>query len=502
MIDNKKLLAVAIVAMFALVAVIPAASIQGDSRTEMQKQIDNYIKSIEYDPNTKIYDPGESVTYTAVMTEEGSKVIVEKSERCTIDNDGATIIENIAATTQEVYPGSLLRANENLAKGNPDYIYTGNRSSIKLTTGLTLPDQSTLFVKNPNDYQQVKSAMDNTIKAWASTGVAPQATRTSSLTTAYSQSQVAVDLGVSLDVLNGIDIGVEYKQKTTEQTVVMKVTQIYYTFGFTLANGGLLYPSQLFGKDTTVDDVKAMLRDEPAVFVSEVTYGKVIYVSATTTSSYENFDVDLGLAINQNSGDISAEGKEVLKNATYKMTIVGGAANSTTVGTTSTYDQVMAEIKEAPTVDDYYNGAMISASTKWLDSFDDAHSFVSTEYLKTTRTELQEITFHYLQDCAYKGNVRINYKTFTGVDPNTGDFTGVADAELNIKDATTKQDLTMTIPAKHLGPFKITAWATLGANAYDNYEFNDPTEIIEFNFNGGSSCDLEWEFWVDGKRIH
>lgn len=119
----------------------------------------------------------------------------------------------------------------------------------------------------------------------------------------YSKSQISSALNVNAKVLEN-SLGVDFNAVANNEKKVMILAykQIFYTVSADLPKN----PSDLFDDSVTFNDLKqkGVSNEAPPLMVSNVAYGRTIYVKLETTSS---------------SKDVQAAFKALIKNTDIKI---------------------------------------------------------------------------------------------------------------------------------------------------------------------------------------
>ena len=502
----KILCVLGVAALFVAMALVPAISgsfgANNNASTEKyNKQIDDYILGIDYDAdNCIVSTDGVSVQQQYSFSGDDEQTTTTKYEKVSISNNGSSVLSNLGSQTTKVYPGAILKADTDLANGTPNAVTGLERT--KLTLSSTLPDTHTQDF-DPGDYNSFKLANDAIIDQWAKKHTSASVSFTEKYSIGHTSKQLMVDLGVDLDFLDGINIGVDWTESQDTQPCVFEYTRTFYT----TTCSSYVHPASYFSLNTGVNDVKMAFADSPTVLVQNATYGMMVLFSATSTSTNTDLGVALSLAISGHSGEMSVEQKEAVENCSFTMTVIGGTQQSSKAKTydTGDYEQLIEDLNSYLNnknidKDDYKNAALLSAETSFLDSGDFAHSFVSTEYIQKTTTITTKLDVEYYLTGGYCGTFCVYYNEFTGIDPETGEFTGVTQKVVGWAWKTSVLDAVQSITAKHCGPIKIYARAEAGSVILDYYEISMPQNGI-YLWMGGSSFDIKYDLQVDDVTI-
>ena len=111
---------------------------------------------------------------------------------------------------------------------------------------------------------------------------------------------------------------------------LVKLNQSYYTMYFDLPSG----PEDLFGESVTPEDLHPYVQDDnPATFISSVTYGRIFYMLIESTSSSREMRSKLsasyGAFNNSVEGEVEVDAFNSLENVKIKVIAYGGDAKGT-----------------------------------------------------------------------------------------------------------------------------------------------------------------------------
>lgn len=489
--------AIAIVALFACASLTPVLTNNSDANDEVyNKAVNAYINSIQYDPNTCIMSmDGVTIQQPYTYNGDSSQTTTTKYEKQGVTNNGSEVLQNLGSQSSKVYPGSILRADEDLANGTPNMISGLNRTNMVLQSSLYGVGTRNV---SPTNYNDVKTAIGSMINEWESFHVPASVNFTEVSEVGHSSKQLAIDLGVDLNFTVGIGIGLNWSETDDEQTVVFKYTATYYSVNTNV----FLHPGSYFASDVTAADVKASFRDQPTVLVRSATYGSMVMFSATSTSTTSDLKLALSLAISGQSGQITPEMKETLDQTSITMTVIGGSQSQDPItysGQTdltefvNTLNQYIATKQVG--ANDYRNAALLSAETVFLDSGDNAHSFVSTEYVKKTTIVTKALDLHYLMTGGYTGTLYVQYETYDRID-DYGNYINQRTEKQGWDHANANTDGHLPIDARHIGPMKITAGVKGGTYIFNGSDIQVPLESI-YLYMKGTAGDPKYQLYLD-----
>lgn len=146
-----------------------------------------------------------------------------------------------------------------------------------------------------------------------------------------SEQQLAVSLGINVDVFNTqISANLGFSSDRSYNRFLVKLTQEYYTMSFDLPTGidDLIHESVTAGQLATY-----IQPDNPATFISSVTYGRIFYLLVESTASSREMESQLNVTYkdfkNEIGGEVNTESFRSLENVRIKAIAYGGSAGGT-----------------------------------------------------------------------------------------------------------------------------------------------------------------------------
>jgi thiol-activated cytolysin len=240
----------------------------------------------------------------------------------------------MSPTAGVISPCTLVRPNQRLVEGKPDPIALAR---APLTIRVDLPglgDEATRVVQNPTA-SKVQSAVDDVLELWnakaSSQGYVNSARSFLSVTKAYSQQQLALDLGFSYKWSSG-DVASKLNSSSSHESSVAVAffKQVFYSVIFDTPPE----PGAVFAPEVGVDDLKAVADDEnPPAYVRSVDYGRIVMVKMETAASETKVALEGALHKMTSTGDtvgVSADGKfsDIIQNSTFTVVALGGNAGA------------------------------------------------------------------------------------------------------------------------------------------------------------------------------
>lgn len=145
----------------------------------------------------------------------------------------------------------------------------------------------------------------------------------------YSKEQLELALGAKVEWFGGFGASVagsfDFNTSAVRSRALVRYIQSYYTVDVDPPER----PSDMFGNSVTVDDVRAQLPPgDPAVYVSSITYGRLILFAVESSESSSELRAALEFAYGQApriEGSVSLSSEEVLDRSKITAYILGGS---------------------------------------------------------------------------------------------------------------------------------------------------------------------------------
>ena len=293
-------------------------------------------KPIEEETEVKSTDKEESIT----TTDDNGQPVIESWKCTTTTYDlkkgtgGEEGFPLFSPNAKIIYPGSLLQG-KTLKNTTPDVISVdraGGTISYDLVNGNASSNVTVDVVSKSSIY----AAMNEIIAT--SPNVAP-----ANFSFEYEQIQsreaLAISMGLDIKTAFGkVGASFDFKNDNSSNRILVKLKQTFYTMSMDLPTS----LDDLFADSVTPQELaKYVQEDNPATYISDVTYGRVYYMLIESSSSYQ----ELNVAVNASFGAFGAKVKadlevdylKELSNLNIKVIAFGGDTESTisTIGETN-----------------------------------------------------------------------------------------------------------------------------------------------------------------------
>jgi len=275
-------------------------------------------------------------------TEEVTNVSAPQNEDYTSTENGTTETVRYVCTTKTVdvldgtgqfqlfdtgagviYPGNLLQG-KTIRNVTPSPIVVqraGGTISYNLNNGNT----SSSFTVEEVKKSTIQDAMNNII---ANAGSVVPANFQLDIIQIESESQLALELGVDIETYNAqVSADLSFSSEQSFNRTLVKLNQSYYTMSFDLPTS----LEQIFAPSVTPEQLSNYVQeDNPATFISSVTYGRIFYMLIESTSSREEMESKIDFAYgafnNSVAGELEVNALEELESLKIKVIAYGGDA--------------------------------------------------------------------------------------------------------------------------------------------------------------------------------
>ncbi len=138
----------------------------------------------------------------------------------------------------------------------------------------------------------------------------------------------------------------------TYNRFLVKLSQEYYTMSFDLPTS----LSQLFDESVTPEQLATYVQpDNPATFISSVTYGRIFYMLVESTTSSREMETKLNLSYgsfnNKLSGSVDVDSFQKMNNVKIKVIAYGGdSAGAISLAGERTIEDIAARLEESTNI--------------------------------------------------------------------------------------------------------------------------------------------------------
>ncbi|WP_071461404.1 thiol-activated cytolysin family protein [Bacillus massilinigeriensis] len=351
--------------------------------------IDEGIANLNYNPNEILAVKGEQIESFVPregINANGKFIVVERVKKSlTTSPVDISIIDSIA---NRAYPGAIQLANRAFVENQPNLL-VAERKPLNISIDLPgMKDQNSIKVENPTN-ATVSGAIDKLVSTWSDkysgTHTLPSRLQyTESMV--YSKSQISSALNINTKILdNSLGIDFDAIANGEKKVMVAAYKQIFYTVNAELPNN----PSDLFGQNVTFRELmrKGVSNTAPPVMVSNVAYGRTIYVKLETNSKSKDVQAAFKALLKNNSVEASTQYKDILEDSTFTAVVLGGDSKEHNKVVTKDFDEIRNIIKNNAEFSLKNPAYPLSYTSVFLKDHSVAAIKNNTDYIETTATE-------------------------------------------------------------------------------------------------------------------
>lgn len=186
--------------------------------------------------------------------------------------------------------------------------------------------------------------------------------------TAHSMNEASLKLGVSASWMNGsVKANFAGSWVSKKTTMVVRFVQAYYTVSFEAPPS----PEKVFGPRVTAKDAEPYMAPGNAPgYVSSVTYGRMLVMKVESDENERDLRAALDLAFSKVKVEMDASSKEVLRNSSVSVFVLGGSPDDAArIQSSNTEDRATAlaeYIQRGASYDPTSPGVAISYTVRHL----------------------------------------------------------------------------------------------------------------------------------------
>lgn len=334
--------------------------------------IDAYIASLPYLPlDNANLTPGAKGN--AMRDGDFQCIVQNMSETRQYDR-----IVAYAANSNTLYPGSILRGDSVLTGLFTEMVFPRVPETISVSFE-NLSGSKKAAVANPSlsSYREaLSSIVSNEINGSTAANIY------SEIEEVHSENQLNMALNVEASWglgLANIRTSYDWTKKEVRSRYLVRFTQSYYTVDLDTPST----PSALFDPTVTLDDIKEKMDStSPPVYVSSITYGRMVLFTFESEYSLQEMNAALSFAFKGGSdvkGDVSVSNRDILSKSKITAFILGGNAG-TAVKAISGYDELMKFLQEGGNFSRESPGAPIAYKLAYLKDNSPARMSFTTDY--------------------------------------------------------------------------------------------------------------------------
>ncbi|MEW2921193.1 thiol-activated cytolysin family protein [Muricauda sp. ANG21] len=244
-----------------------------------------------------------------------------------------------------IWPGNLLQG-KTLDNATPSDIVV-KRAGGKITYNLVTGNPKATVEVDVIDQGTVQQAMNDVI---AQNGEITPANFTLDVVAINSREQLALEMGLKASSLT-TKVSSNFSLNTNSEysSVLVKLTQAYYTMSYVKPTD----LDEVFHEDVTAEQLAKFIQpNNPATFISSVTYGRIFYMLYESTASAQDMEFALKGSYNavagKVSGNVDIESLREYNNLSVKVIAYGGDSEGTlnAVGATFGGEDAVDNLKD------------------------------------------------------------------------------------------------------------------------------------------------------------
>lgn len=350
----------------------------GEETAPQGDNIDAYIASLPYLP---VEPPQVVQGQASAATRDGDYQCVTENLQETRQFDR---IVAYAANSDSLWPGALVGADSVLSGLFTQIVLPRQPVTVSVSLeNLGGTKQATIAEPSLSSYRDALSGiLDAEI-----TGSTP-ANLYSEIEQVHSEEQLNLALGIQASWGLGIasvKSSFNFSNKQVRSRYLVRYTQTYYTVDLDAPAS----PSAVLSPLVTLADVKQYMDEErPPVYVSSISYGRMVVFTFESEYSAEEMGAALDFAYSGGydvSGQVSVTYKDIISKSKITAFILGGDAG-TAVQTIDSYEALINFIKTGGNYNRESPGAPIAYKLNYLKDNSPARMSYTTDY------ELKECT--------------------------------------------------------------------------------------------------------------
>ena len=225
-----------------------------------------------------------------------------------------------------IYPGNLLQG-KSLPNATPSPVPV-KRAGGTISYNLNNGNLTSSFTVDEVRKSTIQDAMNNII---ANSPDAVPSNFQLDIEEVHSESQLAIEIGIDVETFSAkVSADMSFSTENEFNRFLVKLNQQYYTMSFDLPTS----KADIFDPGVTPDDLSTYIQeDNPATFISSVTYGRIFYMLVESTSSSQEMATKLnasyGAFNNKVEGSVEIDAFNSLENVKIKVIAYGGDAKGT-----------------------------------------------------------------------------------------------------------------------------------------------------------------------------
>ncbi len=361
--------------------------------TSTKAELDDYLYGLEYDKDLVLTRNGQTIENVFPKTGQREKdrfIVIEKVKKTLQDENPDVSV--LASNENRVFAGALLRADSNLLENNPTLI-SARRAPLTLSIDLPgLTDgKNAVQVSNPSN-STVKGAVNDLIDRWHRSGngyTAVPAAMQYTEAMVKDAYQVKVQFGLDLEKAGApFSVNFDAIHRGEKQTCIVKLNQVYYNVSVDAPHN----PSDFFADGVTAKDLirYGINNQTPPVYVSNVAYGRTMYIKLETSSNSTNVHAAFKALIKGVEIAPDTEFQKILDSTNVTAVVMGGNAAASAKIVNGTVGDLKAIIQEGANYNKDNPAVPVSYRTTFVKHNVPAVVKNNSEYIETKVTSYKD----------------------------------------------------------------------------------------------------------------
>lgn len=354
--------------------------------------VNMYLRTLNYDEETILTHIGETISNKFPVSSDhknGEFVVVEKIKK-NITNKNSDV--SVMTTNDDrIYPGALLKANKGLLENNPTLISL-DRAPMNISINLPgmINDDNIANVLIPTN-SSIRSAINVLTDRWHENyehKYSVPAKMEYTETMVKSMNQLKAQFGLGFEKI-GVPLKIDFNALATgeKQAAIVNLKQIYYNVSVDAPS----HPAKFFDNSVTVSDLElAGVNDKtPPVYISNVAYGRQMYIKLETTSKSADVQAAFQAVIKGVDLNANQEFKRILDKTSFTAVILGGDSGDAARVVSGKIEDLKRIIQAGSVYNRQNQAVPISYKTAFVKDNTPATFLNNTDYVETKVTSFK-----------------------------------------------------------------------------------------------------------------
>ncbi len=312
----------------------PAPTSTGDARDDFNNLVLGFPRWSTFSPELADKNGATGASSKAVQQSGGTAFDCTTTPYTLTDTPDRIVTFN--PDNNILWAGALLQGKGyKQGLGSLKELPIRQRAPLELSINLQTA-QNSATVTNPNNVT-VQTAIGGLIDNARVKGILPSSSISYQKVDSYSSEQVALALGISAKYLaSSAKATLDFKRDVSQRTV----SAVFRESAFTVSVASPQTPKSYLSSAFSMSDLNGQVQqgnlgsDNIPVYVSSITYGRILVFSMTSTASTQEINATLDALYEGGAvtveGNLDAKYKKILRESTIKVVTIGGDTANTT----------------------------------------------------------------------------------------------------------------------------------------------------------------------------